>query len=66
MANLMNLWHKKNPSDTLPARYYILSHVNAIIMVEAMKRCGKDLTREKLIQVQETIKDSCRWRFSVR
>lgn len=57
MANLMNLWYKKNPKDTLPARYYILSHVNAIIMVEAMKRCGKELTREKFIQVLETMKD---------
>jgi branched-chain amino acid transport system substrate-binding protein len=57
MAKMMELWHKKNPSDTVPARYYILSHVNAIIMVEAMERCGKDLTREKLIRTLESMKD---------
>jgi len=57
MAKMMELWHKKNPADTVPARYYILSHVNAIIMVEALKRCGKDLTREKLIQTLESMKD---------
>jgi len=57
MANLMDLWYKNNPKDTLPPRYYILSHVNAIIMVEALKRCGKDLTREKFIQTLEAMKD---------
>jgi len=57
MAKMMELWHKKNPADTVPARYYILSHVNAIIMVEALKRCGKNLTREKLIQTLESMKD---------
>jgi branched-chain amino acid transport system substrate-binding protein len=53
----MELWYKKNPPDTLPARYYILSHVNAMIMAGAMTRCGKDLTRAKLIKTLESMKD---------
>ena len=57
MDKLMAFWHKNNPADTVPPRYYILSHVNAIIMVEAIKRCGKDLTREKLIKTLESLKD---------
>jgi len=57
MAKMMELWYKKNPADSVPARYYILSHVNAIVMVEAMERCGKDLTREKLIRTLESMKD---------
>lgn len=57
MAKLMTLWHKKNPQNTVPARYYILSHVNAILMVEGIKRCGKELTREKLIQQLESMKN---------
>lgn len=57
MAHLMETWYKKKPADTVPARYYILSHVNAIIMVEGMTRCGKDLTREKFIRELESMKD---------
>jgi len=57
MERMMDLWYKNNPADTVPARYYILSHVNAIIMVEAIKRCGDDLTRENLIQQLEMMKD---------
>jgi len=57
MARLMNLWFKRNPKNSVPARYYILSHVNAIIMAEAIKRCGKDLTREKLIKNLESMKN---------
>jgi ABC-type branched-subunit amino acid transport system substrate-binding protein len=57
MANLMALWYKKNPKNTVPARYYILSQVNAIILVEAINRCGKDLTRENLMQKLESMND---------
>ena len=57
MEKLMALWQKNNKPDTVPPRYYILSHVNAIIMAEAMNRCGKDLTRDKLIETLETMKD---------
>jgi branched-chain amino acid transport system substrate-binding protein len=57
MEKMMDLWYRNNPANTLPARYYILSHVNAIIMVEAMKRCGKDLTREKFINALESMRD---------
>jgi branched-chain amino acid transport system substrate-binding protein len=58
VANLMSMWKKKNPSaDMVPDRYYILSHVNAIIMVEAMKRCGKDLTRKRFVETLESMKN---------
>ena len=57
MAKLMALWHKQNPPDKVPARYYIISQVNAMIMAEAMKRCGKDLTRDKFRQTLESFKD---------
>lgn len=57
MEKMMELWYQNNPADTVPPRYYILSHVNAIIMVEAIKRCGKDLTRKKLIETLESMKD---------
>jgi len=57
MASLMDLWFKNNPADTVPERYYIISHVNAMIMVEAMKRCGAELTREKFISTLESMRD---------
>ncbi len=57
METLMKLWYKKNPPNSVPARYYILSHVNAMIMAAAMSNCGKDLTRKKFIKVLEAMKD---------
>lgn len=57
MAKLMAIWHKNNPPDKVPTRYYIISQVNAMIMAEAMKRGGKDLNREKFRDAIESLKD---------
>lgn len=56
MRELMKIWNKKNPANTLPARYYIISHVLARIMVEGMRKCGNDLTRDKFVHVIESLK----------
>ena len=57
MKKLMDIWYKNNPADTLPSRYYIVSQVCAMIMAKAMAMCGEDLTRERLVQSIESIKD---------
>lgn len=57
MRELMGIWNKKNPANTLPSRYYIISHVLARIMVEGMRRCGNGLTRDKFVHVIESMKD---------
>jgi len=57
MKELMSLWLKRNPKNSLPSRYYIISHVVAMVMTEAMKRCGSDLTRDKFLKVVESLKD---------
>jgi branched-chain amino acid transport system substrate-binding protein len=57
MAKLIENRNKRNPSDKVPPKYYILSYVNAMILGEGIKKAGKDLTREKLQRALETLKD---------
>ncbi|HOP47105.1 MAG TPA: ABC transporter substrate-binding protein [Desulfobacteraceae bacterium] len=57
MKRLMEIWYKNNPPDTLPARYYILSQVCAMIIVEGIEMCGDDLTRENFVRQVESIKN---------
>ncbi|MBI5440846.1 MAG: ABC transporter substrate-binding protein [Deltaproteobacteria bacterium] len=54
IASMMQAWKKGN-AEGVPTRYYQLSRVNAILMVEAMRRCGKDLTREKFRKELEAL-----------
>ncbi len=57
MKKLMSLWYKKNPKNSVPSRYYIISHVIAMIMTEGIRRCGSDLTRNRFLKVIESLKD---------
>jgi branched-chain amino acid transport system substrate-binding protein len=54
---MMEIWNNNNKGKGIPSRYYILSYVNAMIMVEAMKRCGDDLNRENFRNQIESLKD---------
>ena len=56
VETMMSLWNKANKDKGVPPRYYILSYVNAMVMVEAMKQCGDDLTRENLRAKLENLK----------
>lgn len=57
MAKLIEVRNKKNPKSKVPPKYYILSYVNALILGEGLKMAGQDLTREKLRNALESIKD---------
>jgi branched-chain amino acid transport system substrate-binding protein len=57
MAKLIQNRDKRNPADKVPSKYYLLSYVNAMILGEGIKRAGKDLTREKLRDALESMKD---------
>lgn len=54
---MMGLWNASNKDKGVPPRYYILSYVNAMVMVQAMKDCGAVLTRENLRSKLENMKD---------
>ena len=57
MAKLIEVRNKRNPKSKVPPKYHILSYVNSLILGEGLKQAGKDLTREKLRDSLESIKD---------
>jgi branched-chain amino acid transport system substrate-binding protein len=57
MAKLIAIRNKRNPETEAPPKYHVLSYVNALILGEGLKNAGKDLTREKLRDALESIKD---------
>ena len=55
-AELYNKCRKKyNPPGTPPNQTAFEAFVNAIVIVEALKRCGHDLTRDKFIKAMESL-----------
>jgi branched-chain amino acid transport system substrate-binding protein len=54
------------PGTEKPYRsaYYTMGWVNAMLFTEGMKRAGKDLNNEKLVDAMETIKDFDPWGLS--
>jgi branched-chain amino acid transport system substrate-binding protein len=54
VASYLAALQKYYPNET-PNLVSLKGYVNALIFVEAMKRAGKDLTREKLIQALESM-----------
>ncbi|MEW6614074.1 MAG: ABC transporter substrate-binding protein [Thermodesulfobacteriota bacterium] len=57
---------KLRPGTDKPYRseYYTFGWVNAILFVEGMKRAGKDLNNESLVNAMETIKNFDPWGLS--
>ncbi|PIQ45053.1 MAG: hypothetical protein COW04_09670 [Deltaproteobacteria bacterium CG12_big_fil_rev_8_21_14_0_65_43_10] len=58
MAELRNVTLKYEPGDPkMRNRYYIQGWVMSMIFAEAMKRAGKDLTPENMIEAMESLKE---------
>jgi len=57
MTKLIEVRNKRSPESKVPPKYHILSYVNALILGEGLQKAGRDLTREKLRDALESIKD---------
>jgi branched-chain amino acid transport system substrate-binding protein len=55
MATYNNLFHKYYPSERLQTSVYFLS-AGAEVIIEALKRAGRDLTRAKFVAELEKLK----------
>jgi branched-chain amino acid transport system substrate-binding protein len=57
-VDLYNKYHKKyNPPGTPTSHTAFEAFINGIVIAEAFKRCGRDVTRDKFIKAMESIRD---------
>ncbi len=57
MQQLRRVFKQYRPDITDIQHYHILGYLNSLIYAEALKRAGKNLTREGWIKAMESIKD---------